>query len=40
VNWVMVKSKMFAAIVYDHHGQQLYLKFRSGHVEVPQRSRR
>jgi hypothetical protein len=32
VKWVTVKSRMLAAVAYDHDWQQLYLKFRSGDV--------
>jgi hypothetical protein len=32
VNWVLVRSKMLAAVGYNRHWQQLYLKFRSGDV--------
>jgi KTSC domain len=35
VNWVLVKSKMLAAVAYvayNDRWQQLYLKFRSGDI--------
>jgi hypothetical protein len=32
VNWVLVQSKMLAAVAYNHDWQQLYLKFRSGEI--------
>jgi hypothetical protein len=32
VNWVLVQSKMLAAIAYNRDWQQLYLKFRSGEI--------
>jgi len=39
VKWTLVKSRMLAAVAYNHDWQQLYLKFRSGDIycyrEVP-----
>jgi hypothetical protein len=32
VNWVPVKSKMLAAVAYNEHWRQLYLRFRSGEI--------
>ena len=32
MKWVPVKSRMLAAVAYNHDWQQLYLKFRSGDV--------
>jgi hypothetical protein len=32
VNWVRVKSRMLAAVAYEHHWKQLYLQFRSGDI--------
>ena len=32
MKWVPVKSRMLAAIAYNHDWQQLYLKFRSGDI--------
>ena len=32
MNWVPVKSRMLAAVGYDHRWRQLYLRFRSGDV--------
>ena len=32
MKWVTVKSKILAAVAYNHDWQQLYLKFRSGDV--------
>ena len=39
MNWVRVKSRMLAAVAYDHDWHHLYLEFRSGDIycyrEVP-----
>jgi hypothetical protein len=32
VNWTRVKSRMLAAVAYDHDWRQLYLEFRSGDI--------
>ena len=32
MNWVLVQSKMLAAVAYNRDWQQLYLKFRSGEI--------
>ena len=32
MDWVVVQSKMLAAVAYDRDWQQLYLKFRSGEI--------
>jgi hypothetical protein len=32
VNWVRVKSRMLAAVAYDHDWHHLYLEFRSGDI--------
>src|SRR5689334_17462030 len=32
VNWVRVKSRMLAAVAYNHDWRHLYLEFRSGDV--------
>ena len=32
MDWVLVKSRMLAAVAYNHDWQQLYLKFRSGDI--------
>jgi hypothetical protein len=32
VNWVLVQSKILAAVAYNRDWQQLYLKFRSGEI--------
>jgi hypothetical protein len=32
VKWVLVQSKMLAAVAYNRDWQQLYLKFRSGEI--------
>lgn len=32
VNWVRVKSRMLAAVAYNHDWRHLYLRFRSGDV--------
>jgi hypothetical protein len=32
VNWVPVKSRMLAAVAYNHQWRQRYLRFRSGEI--------
>ena len=32
MNWVLVQSKMLAAVAYNRDWQQLYLKFHSGEI--------
>ena len=32
MNWVRVKSRMLAAVAYDHDWHHLYLEFRSGDI--------
>ena len=32
VNWVRVKSRVLAAVAYNHDWHQLYLEFRSGEI--------
>ena len=32
MNWVLVKSRMLAAVAYNHDWCHLYLEFRSGEV--------